>query len=301
MTGRAAILGTATAFCFCSGAAMAAPFGYEGRALEAPPADEPAYVSAAAGSATGVRPLELLGGVEDDLSVERELNVDVADAIESLGLVQDRGAEASDRFGRVSLRFVDDDEPLRRHDLRDAEFDAGRSELAPVETRTRLSAGAVHDAAIARAPDVGAAYSRGADLRFVPGGFAHTRSFAGLDMSIEPHARVGVRADRTTAGAGAIVRLGRNINEPREGDGRGWYMFVGADAQAVTWRLSPGLGVADAVRLEDRAIVGDAQAGFAYQLTNSSHFAVGVIHRETRYQDARTDEQFAGVSFSIRR
>lgn len=99
---------------------------------------------------------------------------------------------------------------------------------------------------------------------------------------------------------GAIWRFGEGLAQPRDpGEAGSWYLYAGADAQALTWRLgdAPVTAVsAAALRVEDVAMIGDAQAGFAYRL-GPGDLTFGFVHREIRHESASADEQFGGVSF----
>lgn len=121
-------------------------------------------------------------------------------------------------------------------------------------------------------------------------------SAGGFDVHIAPKASVVVGDEVSGGGAGAVVRIGRNLSRSRTKDDRGWYLFVGADAQALTWRLDAGLPIAQAVRLEDQTIVGDAQAGVAWRF-GPADVALAVMHREVKYNDVKRQETYIGVSF----
>ncbi|MGD2132795.1 MAG: DUF2219 family protein [Maricaulaceae bacterium] len=99
---------------------------------------------------------------------------------------------------------------------------------------------------------------------------------------------------------GAVYRFGESLSAPRaDSEIEGLYFFAGADAQAVTWRLTGGDRDAVDMRLEDYSMVGDAQAGVALRL-GAGDLSFGVIHREIRYDEAKAEETFGGLSFAIR-
>ena len=91
--------------------------------------------------------------------------------------------------------------------------------------------------------------------------------FDGLNLQLTP--RAGIRFDDESKSAlvGALVRIGDNLREGSEMKSNTWYFFAGADAEAVTYtpnsarRLTSG-----EFHLQNRIIVGDAQAGLGYKL-----------------------------------
>lgn len=222
-----------------------------------------------------------------------ELELDVGLALGATGLVAEPdNVEGS--LGRVLLRFEDVREPERPYDLRDPSFDPLQT-LAPVDQRTPLAGGDVGalSAAAPAAPGVG-----GFALRYDLGDGA-VGAIGGFDVQVSPSASFTVRDAVSSAGAGAIVRFGRNLTEPRGEDQGGWYIFAGADARALTWKLDDAFALDDAVRLEERTIVGDAQAGVAFRVGRAD-VALAIVHREVHYRDTSADEQFAGISIAFR-
>ncbi len=140
--------------------------------------------------------------------------------------------------------------------------------------------------------------------RLTPSGGDYMLSSAGAALGIQVSPRAGVKSDdlSQTAGFGGVVRFGEGLSDPRTGaDAQGWHMFIGADAQAVTWKLdrSP-LADGAAVRVEDKELVGDAQAGVAIKM-GGGDLAVGFVHREIKSNGVSADEQFGGVTFKVRR
>jgi hypothetical protein len=126
----------------------------------------------------------------------------------------------------------------------------------------------------------------------------------GLEIEVSPRARFTAKPEGLGGGAGALVRFGRNLSEPRRGEPR-WYFFAGADAQTVTWQVGRGVASGDALRLEEKTMIGDAQVGVAMRVGRGD-LAFGFVHREITYQGVRvseenlkTEEQFAGVSYAM--
>lgn len=231
---------------------------------------------------------ESAGGAEPSA---RSLAFEVAAAARAIGLEVDPGARSM-VLGRVSMRFNETPDRLRAYDVRDPTFDPIRALAAP-ERRSPLG---LTDLQRAGPP-------RFADPSQLAVSYSTTVGAAGaqgLEFAVTPSANLVVDRDVSGAGAGAQLRLGRNVLGGRDSaKPGGWYVFAGADTQALTWRLEPGLGVAEAVRLEEKTIVGDAQIGVAVQLP-AGDLAFGVLHREVRQGGVSHDEQFVGVSFVMR-
>lgn len=119
----------------------------------------------------------------------------------------------------------------------------------------------------------------------------------GCSENRESRLDVHVNGDRENVSFGALVRLGDNLSAPRGAEG-GWYVFAAADAQAVTWQ--PGVQHGSAMRLEEKSLVGDAQAGVAIRV-GGGDLAFGFVHREYSYEEFSAEEQFGGVTFAITR
>ncbi len=136
------------------------------------------------------------------------------------------------------------------------------------------------------------------------GSFYVNRDAGGLEIEVTPRARFTSKPEGLGGGAGALVRFGKNLSEPRGGAPK-WYFFAGADAQAVTWQVGRGVAAGDALRLEEKTLIGDAQVGVAVRMGRGD-LAFGLVHREITYEGARTtqdrvktEEQFAGVSYAM--
>lgn len=130
-------------------------------------------------------------------------------------------------------------------------------------------------------------------------GWRRSSRFAGLDVDVSPRANITVGNISSGAGAGALVRIGQNLvkegRNPRSGQ---WFLFAGADAQAVTWRPDSSPLIADGgVAVQEMVMIGDAQAGIAWRL-GKANLAVGFVHREFSWEGATIEEQFGGISIS---
>ncbi len=249
---------------------------------------EPAHGSGRPGLAVDAAAPAYSFGVDefDDVSA---LELDVTRVAGALGLAVDRSD--AQLLGRVALRVVDDPRvgaPPSVTDVDDPYVAAIEQSRTPAPVRARD---------IAAEEPRGVLPRRGLRLDYarpvtsdLPGG--------ALEVAVEPRANVLFGEQVSGIGGGAVVRFGRNLTAPRE-DGSRWYAFVGADAQALTWSLG-GARQDHVLRLEDKQMVGDYQAGVALRVAEGD-LAFGFVHREVSWNDVSREEQFIGVSFTRRR
>jgi len=123
----------------------------------------------------------------------------------------------------------------------------------------------------------------------------------GFNLQLTP--RAGVRFDQESQSAvvGAVIRIGDNLREGSEMDSDTWYFFAGADAEAITYtpsslrRLTSG-----AFHLQDRIIVGDAQAGLGYRL-GTADLALTYFKRQASAEGFKYDEDAAALSITWKR
>ncbi len=217
-----------------------------------------------------------------------EVQMDVAAVAQRVGLRPDDAN--ADAFGRVSLRWNRvEPTPAGEIDARtpyavtspSASAQAIRfSDVAP-RTGARDSAGPQDSVQLGYRPPVARAYRQD-----------------GLTLDIAPRADVTVGDSYSGARIGALVRLGQDLSADRpRTDGPDWYLFAGADAQALTWRPSGPNQPGVALRYEDdQAMIGDIQAGVAVRVRGGD-LAFGYVQREYSYRDASSTEQFVGVTF----
>lgn len=144
--------------------------------------------------------------------------------------------------------------------------------------------------------------------------FAFAYSFPGegqepgqLDVDVQPAAKLVMGRDVSGAGAGAMVRIGQNFTRPRaSGELTGWYVYAGADAQALTYRINADAApFTEAMRVEDKVMVGDAQLGVAWR-RDRGEYTLGFMHREVKYQGPMresysTEESFLGLGYALTR
>lgn len=129
----------------------------------------------------------------------------------------------------------------------------------------------------------------------------------GVDVQVAPRARIQRDvAGGNTARTGAELRVGQGLADR---DLRGkqaslpdWYLFVGADDEALVWNFADSLAMPGA-SLRDQATVGDLQAGVAWK-TFGGQASFGLVQRTLKFgdqtgdRDVREKEHFAAFSFT---
>lgn len=123
----------------------------------------------------------------------------------------------------------------------------------------------------------------------------------GLDLSLIPRASMRFNDDESSALVGAVVEIGKDLREGSEFENNTWYVFAGADAEALTYspnsigRLTNGQ-----FHLQDRIIVGDAQAGVGYRIGDAD-VSLSYMRREATAEDFSFSEDAAALSFTWKR
>jgi len=129
-----------------------------------------------------------------------------------------------------------------------------------------------------------------------------------IDIQLTPRASMSHDDDASSALVGALVRIGDDLKDDAELKSNTWYMFAGADAEAVSYAPNAmrRVSVGDFL-LQDRIIVGDAQAGVGYRM-GSTDISLGYFRREVTSlgNDLNTEsssysEDAAALSFTWRR
>lgn len=135
-----------------------------------------------------------------------------------------------------------------------------------------------------------------------------TETGLGLDMSVAPRATLESRGQFRTARAGAEVRLGQGLEDAvKSFDQRGerveldsWYVFAATDGEALCWDLGDKGAKLEGVALRDQVTVGDIQAGLAFHKAGGA-LSFGYVHREYSHEGAKAKEDFAAISFTMKR
>lgn len=129
-----------------------------------------------------------------------------------------------------------------------------------------------------------------------------------FDVGLAPRVAIRDQGDLSSQRFGGEVRLGQGLNLVNQnGQPEGWYLFVGADGEALVWDNDagmPSLGDVLDVQMTDQITVGDLQAGFSIQRAGGE-LSLSYIRREMKFSDRNRSlsdtEDFAGVTFTMRR
>jgi len=127
------------------------------------------------------------------------------------------------------------------------------------------------------------------DLRYVRGfrsAVGHTPS--GLEVSLTPHAGLGLGSDGGSAEAGATLKIGEGLDrlapdgESRFGERPRWYVYAAGSGRAVGYnfaRTRDGDYARSGYTQDRGAFLGDASIGVAYR-RGDVHTSVGLVYRE---------------------
>ncbi len=130
-----------------------------------------------------------------------------------------------------------------------------------------------------------------------------------VDIELTPRAAVTFNDGTSSAAVGAHVKIGDDLKDGEEFKSNTWYVFAGADAEALSYAPNDmnRVTIGD-FRLQERVIVGDAQAGVGYRLNESTDISLGYFRREvtsfgneTDLQNSSFSEDAAAISFTWRR
>jgi len=130
-----------------------------------------------------------------------------------------------------------------------------------------------------------------------------------VDIELTPTASVKFNDGSSSAVVGALVKIGDDLKGDEGFKSNTWYLFAGADAEAVTYAPNDidRIGIGD-FNLQDRVLVGDAKAGVGYRLNESTDISLGYFRREVTsfgkedsLQSSNFSEDAAALSFTWRR
>lgn len=130
-----------------------------------------------------------------------------------------------------------------------------------------------------------------------------------VDIELTPRAAVTFNDGTSSASFGALVKIGDDLRDGEEFKSNTWYIFAGADAEALTYAPNDMNRVTlGDFHLQERVIVGDAQAGVGYRLSESTDISLGYFRREVTSFGNENDmsgsnfsEDAAALSFTWRR
>ncbi|MGB3624877.1 MAG: hypothetical protein WA989_03555 [Henriciella sp.] len=134
---------------------------------------------------------------------------------------------------------------------------------------------------------------------------ADSQTGLGFDLGFVPRVSVSQDGEFEHRRVGGEVRIGQNFDQRgKDIDAAGWYLFAGADGEALVYEPDNERNLTNRVALRDQVTVGDMQAGVSFT-RGDGQLSLSYIRREVEYKERgiRGDEteDFAGVSFTIRR
>ena len=126
-------------------------------------------------------------------------------------------------------------------------------------------------------------------------------STKGLDLTLMPRAALRFNNESSSAVVGAVVEIGEDLRTGSNFENNTWYFFAGADAEALTYSPnSVGRLTSGQFHLQDRIIVGDAQAGLGYRIGDAD-VSLSYLRREATAEDFSFKEDAAALSFTWKR
>lgn len=127
------------------------------------------------------------------------------------------------------------------------------------------------------------------------------RSETGLDLSLTPRASMRFNDELSSTAVGAVIEIGEDLREGSDFKSNTWYFFAGADAEALTYSPNSISRVtAGQFNLQDRIIVGDAQAGLGYRIGDAD-VSLSYMRREASTEEFKFVEDAATLSFTWKR
>lgn len=124
---------------------------------------------------------------------------------------------------------------------------------------------------------------------------------SGFNIQLTPRAGVRFDEDSKSALVGALFRIGDNLREGSERKSNAWYFFASADAEAVNYTPNSARRLTSGdFHLQNRIVVGDAQAGLGYRLGNAD-LALTYYKRQARAENYKFDEDAAALSITWKR
>lgn len=127
------------------------------------------------------------------------------------------------------------------------------------------------------------------------------RSEKGLDLSLTPRASMRFNDELSSTAVGAVIEIGEDLREGSEFESNTWYFFAGADAEALTYSPNSVSRItAGQFHLQDRVIIGDAQAGLGYRIGDAD-VSLSYMRREATGEAYKFTEDAAALSFTWKR
>jgi hypothetical protein len=134
------------------------------------------------------------------------------------------------------------------------------------------------------------------------------RTGLGFDVGLAPRVAFREGSELKTRSLGGELRVGQGLGlVDKSGRPEGWYVFVGADGEALVWdadRDNLGFSPFRDMQVTDQLTVGDLQAGISVQRAGGE-LSFSYIRREIQFSDRNQSlsdsEDFAGITFTMRR
>jgi hypothetical protein len=125
-----------------------------------------------------------------------------------------------------------------------------------------------------------------------------TRCAAGRCSDLAASFAVKAEGDDVNLSFGATAGVADRLSSLSSSAERSsWYLFVAADAQAMSWSFAgrqPNSG--SGVKLDDMRLLGDVQAGLGGRVAGGD-LAMGFVSREVSHMGASRQENFVGLTF----
>ena len=123
----------------------------------------------------------------------------------------------------------------------------------------------------------------------------------GIDLVLRPRASFRFDDDSSSALVGAVVEIGEDLRQGSDIKTNTWYLFAGADAEALTYSPESLRALSSGnFHLQDRIIVGDAQAGLGYRIGDAD-VSLSYLRRQANAEGLSYNEDAAALSFTWKR
>jgi len=123
----------------------------------------------------------------------------------------------------------------------------------------------------------------------------------GFNLQLTPHGGLRIDDDSQSALVGALVRVGDNLRDEPGEKSNAWYLFAGADAEALSYAPNSMRSLTSGdFHLQDRIVIGDAQAGVGYRIGDAD-LALTYYKRQAKAENYSFDEDAAALSITWKR
>jgi len=123
----------------------------------------------------------------------------------------------------------------------------------------------------------------------------------GFNLQLTPHGGLRIDDNSQSALVGALVRIGDNLRGSSGEKSNAWYLFAGADAEALSYTPNSVRSLTSGdFHLQNRIIIGDALAGVGYRIGDAD-LALTYYKRQAKAENYRYDEDAAALSITWKR